>query len=205
MLLAPELSRECRRLLVDQAKDARIERACQRAIEADPDDWASHSNLVEFYRARRCYAKAEQILRRNAARAQESEWRQVLLAEMLVLQDKTPEAEKLLWAVLGRSSDPAMVNRALMSLDGLFQARGRPDLIGEAYRQVIAFETHGMGAEARLSYRRFRRRNSRGRLSGDHGQLSTAEGDSAQARNPAGRDAISHPLRRRSAGRLPRS
>ncbi|HAZ07988.1 MAG TPA: hypothetical protein DCZ01_05555 [Elusimicrobia bacterium] len=151
VLPAPGLSRECRRLLVGQAKDARIERACQRAVEADPDDWASHSNLVEFYRARRRYAKAEQVLRRNAARAQESEWRQVLLAEMLVLQDKTPEAEKLLWAVLGRSSDPAMVNRVLMSLDGLFQARGRPDLIGEAFRQVVAFETHGRGAEAGLS------------------------------------------------------
>lgn len=147
--LAPELSRECVRLLSAEAEDARTERACLQAVEADPEDWASHSGLTELYRARGRHGEAEKVLRRSAARAPSVDWPRVLLAETLLLQDKAPEAETLLWEVLRRSSDPDMVNRVLLSLDGVYRSRGRPELIGEAYRQVVAFETRG--AQARTA------------------------------------------------------
>jgi len=143
---APSLARECSRLLADRAADGLIEKACQRAVAADPEDRASHYNLVELYRARRRYGEAERLLRRAAALAPEAEWHRVPLAEILILQDEKPEAEKLLLAVLSRSSDPAMVNRVLMSLDGIYRERGQPERIGEAYRRVVAFETRGAGA-----------------------------------------------------------
>lgn len=66
---------------------------------------------------------------------------------MLILRDKKDEAEPILMGVLGRSSDPAMVNRVLMSLEGVYRAQGRPERIGEAYRRVVAFETRGASNE----------------------------------------------------------